>query len=376
MARERKGYVQTRNDGSIWARVTYVGDDGRRRELRRRAETKTAAKEIIKALLRELDDNGQRSVDGSRLRFRDLASIYEEARLFPAQYQGERKIAGLRSWKTPRRLLRTLVDHFGNLPIKSITHSDIERFKLHRLKTPTVRGCELTIASVNRELELMRAVMRYAHRQGWIPRSPFETGAPLISKADEVRRERVLTHDEEARLLAACEGRRAHLRPLLITALDTAMRRGELFQLRWSDVDFQSGVIKVRATTTKTMRARTVGMTKRVSEELSKLWEISLQDPDELVFGVRDTVKKGFASACREAGITNFRFHDIRHTAITRMVQTGAPQTEIMKVSGHTQMITFLRYVNPNEEAVRRAAELLDGFNARAAIQVEGESVH
>src|SRR5262249_32430303 len=148
---------------------------------------------------------------------------------------------------------------------------DIEKFRLERLKTPTPTGKERSIASVNRELEVMRAVMRFAVRSGWIIKSPFETGDTLISKADEVQRERVLSREEELRLLLACTGRRAHLRPLLIAALDSAMRRGELIQLKWSDINFENRTINVRAMTTKTARSRTVPISSRLLEELKAL---------------------------------------------------------------------------------------------------------
>jgi integrase len=368
MARERKGYVQERRDGSIWGRVTYVGDDGKRRELRRRAETRTHAREIIRQLLRDIKETGPQSLEGDRVRFRDLAHIYEETKLIPPEYHGGRKIAGLSSWKALRRTLKTLVDSFGNKTLKSISHADIERYKLKRLKTKTVRDGERAIASVNREMELMRALMRYAFRQGWISRSPFETGSPLISKADEVQRERTLSHEEEARLLAACTGRRAHLRPLMITALDTAMRRGEMFKLRWRNVDLSSREIIIIATNTKTKRARSVSMTDRVYEALIDLWEHSPRDEDSLVFGITDTIKRGFGSLLREAGIDDFRLHDCRHTAITRMIAAGAPPMEVMKISGHTQMSTFARYVNPSQHSLKRAADMLSAFNARSSV--------
>lgn len=376
MARERKGYVQERKDGSIWARVTYVGDDGKRRELRRRAETRTQARELIRQLLRDIEETGPQSLEGDRLRFRDLAHIYEETKLIPPQYHGGRKIAGLSSWKTLRGTLKTLVSQFGNKTLKSITHADIERYKIKRLKTRTVRDNERTIASVNREMELMRALMRYAFRQGWISRSPFETGSPLISKADEIQRERTLTHDEESRLLAACTGRREHLRPLLITALDTAMRRGEMFKLRWRDIDLDNREITIIAMNTKTKRARKVSMTDRVYEALTDLWNYSTQEDDSLVFGIKDTIKHGFSSLLRETCIDDFRLHDCRHTAITRMIAAGAPPMEVMKISGHTQMSTFARYVNPNQHSLKRAAEMLSAFNAQSSVPAsDGDEV-
>lgn len=376
MSRAREGSVQTLKDGSVWARVTYTGDDGKRRTLRRRASTRTEAKKIIRQLLVALDRSGPRAVESDRLRFRDLARLYQGSKLKPAEYHAGRKVAGLRSWKAPRGFLQTLVSHFGNQLIKSITHDDIERFKLLRLKTPSGRGGERAIASVNRELELMRAVMRYAQRQGYIARSPFESGEPLISKADEVRRERTLSPDEEGRLLAACAGPRAHLRPLLICALDTAMRRGELFKLVWQDVDLLSRTITVRAVNSKTGKARAVPMTPRLYGALEGLWRQAPGNLSLSVFGIKDTVKRSFGSACTAAGVEGFRFHDCRHTAITRMIAAGVPPAEVMKISGHTQTATFLRYLNPNGYSLQRAAELLSAFNAERDCQAESGSIN
>jgi integrase len=408
MPRQREGFIRER-EGKIYACIQYKGEEGKRKEKMRRAENRTHAKQIIKKLLRELDDAGPQSLDNDRMLFRDLAARYKKSRIYEAQYHGggdtKRKVGGLRSYKATQGFLETLTRHFGTKPVRSISHDDIERFNLKRLKEPT-RGdiarhekelkinpdAELhttrTIASVNRELELMRAVMRFAQRQGYIMRSPFEMGAPLISKANEARRERVLTLEEERRLLEACgprtivytrrgkkitaqdEGeRRAHLRALVIAALDTAMRRGELFKLRWRDIDLDARLIRITAFNSKTARPRTVGITRRLHTELERLRAQAPNDPNGLVFGITDTVKKSFAAACKGAAIEGFRFHDCRHTAITRMVQANIPTTEIMKISGHTQYVTFARYVNPDTRAVLRAADSLTAFNDASRTQ-------
>jgi integrase len=362
MARERKGSIVERN-GKVYARLQFIDETGRKRDIWRRAENRTKAKEIIKRMLREIETTGVRAIDADSLLFAHLARIYEEQKLRPAKYVGERKVAGVRSLGPARVALHATVEHFGNRPLKTITHSDIERYKIMRLEKPTLRGAR-AIASVNRELELMRAVIRFAVREGWLPKSPFEMGTPLISKADETQRERILTHDEETFLLAACSGRRLHLRPIIITALDTGMRRGELFKLRWSDVDLATGKITIKAINTKTARKRAVAITDRLAIELERLWKNSPKNPNELVFGIRSTFKNSFATACKIAGIEEFRFHDCRHTAITRMVSAGIQPMEIMKLTGHTQMTTFARYVNPNEQSLKRAAKLLDTFNS------------
>ena len=119
------------------------------------------------------------------------------------------------------------------------------------------------------------------------------------------------------------------------------MRRGELIKLTWDSVNFINRTITIIALNSKTARARTVGMTDRVFNELQKLWEASPTDLDGLVFGIKDNFKKSFTSACDEAKIEDFHFHDTRRTAITRMIQAGLAPMEIMKISAHSQINTF-----------------------------------
>ncbi len=175
-------------------------------------------------------------------------------------------------------------------------------------------------------------------------------------------RERILTREEEARLIDGCEDRRQHLRALITVAVDTAMRRGELFKLRWSDVDLASGRITVRAENAKTEKMRVVGMTKRMLAELTNLWDKSPQNQNELVFGIVSTIKNGWKSLCLEAGVEDLRFHDLRHTATTRLIRAGVPVSEVMKITGHTQMSTFLRYLNQTHESVSESAKSLDRY--------------
>jgi site-specific recombinase XerD len=129
----------------------------------------------------------------------------------------------MRFERTVRLRIRVLVDYFGDTPVDRITVATVERFKVERLETPTKHDTERSIASVNRELETLRAILRFARNEGLIPASPFERAStPLFSKADETKRTRVLTSEEETRLLEACDvPTRAHLKPLIIAALDT-----------------------------------------------------------------------------------------------------------------------------------------------------------
>jgi integrase len=128
--------------------------------------------------------------------------------------------------------------------------------------------------------------------------------------------------------------------------------------MRWKDIDLLKNEIYIPQTNTKTEVTRTVAVSRRLRKEFEILWEASSKDLDSTVFGITSTIKTSFRSACEEAGIVGFRFHDCRHTATTRMIASGSPHTEVMKITGHSQLKTFLRYLRP--ETTNRVASNLD----------------
>ena len=159
----------------------------------------------------------------------------------------------------------------------------------------------------------------------------------------------------------------------MVAALDTGMRKGKLLKLRWNQVDLEGRVILVRAFHTKTMTARDVPVASRLSAELQRLWDISPKDPEGLVFGIRDNVRLAFDSARTDAGLSDVRFHDLRHTAATRLVQKGLSLAEVGRILGHSQPTTTYRYVNPDAATLRRAADALDTFHAEAEAERQKE---
>ena len=370
MGKMQTGYVYEDEQEHWFCRFDYQDESGKRRTIRRRAENKTEAKKLLDRLLKDYEKRGRDGLDGDRMSFNDLAEFYESTYLHPPQYVDGRKVTGQRDYYNSKCLLRILRQHFGPCKIKAISHGQIERYRIVRLQTPTKHGKQRTIAAVNRELSILRKVFNVAKRNRWIIENPFHCGDPLIRPGDERPRERILTREEEARLLDACTGPRAYLRPVIICAIDTGMRRGELLKLRWSDIDQSNRVIKVQALNTKTMRERFVMMTERVLHELQWLYE---QNRDEamLVFGVTGSIKKAFGTARRLAGLNDVHFHDLRHTAASRLAASNIPIAEIARVLGHTQISTSFRYINANTDSLKRAAAALDLFNTRA---VEAES--
>lgn len=364
----------------VWyARIQYTDGNGKRqqREQKPPYNTKTSAKELAKEMLRTLEGEGAASLDAATMTFAQLADFYEKNYLVEPTYEGNRRIKGYRSKYEIGLRLEMLKRYFGAKKIKAITHGTINKFKDDRLKTPVVfgkntRGTEKTgkpverqrsIGTVHKELGLLRRVLNVAVSNGWITRNPFLMGDALISPGDERHRERILTKEEEERLLLACTGYWAHLKPIIICALDTGMRRGEMFKLKWSDVDFENGVINIQALNTKTLRQRKVALTSRLAQELFSLWENSTKNPDDLVFGIATSTKKAFATLRVKVGLPDLRFHDLRHTNATRLVSKHLPLSEVGRMLGHTQANTTYRYVNANIETAKRAAAMLDDFN-------------
>lgn len=361
-------------EGVIWrkikgkrvpfARVYWTDSAGRKRRTERQARTVSEARQFRLDIMRELE-SGPEVFEASALTFRELAEKYEAKKLVEPVYAGDTRIKGQRSWKQQRVFLKPLRAYFGAFLVRKITYEHLAEYRQKRFETPKPTGRQRSVGQVNRELSLMRTIFIYAKRLSIVIRSPFDAGDSLINMANEARRDRILTPDEEKRLLAQCTGRRAHLRCIVIAALDTGMRRGELLQLLWSDVNFEKGVIVVRSTTTKTRRPRIIGMTSRLIDALTEHLEITQGRSQDPIFGGIKDCKNAFNTACKKAGIEDLHFHDLRHTATTRAVQAGASPAIVMKMTGHSQFSTFARYVNPDHAAAREAASFLDSFNQK-----------
>lgn len=374
MPRERTGSIfkreKTLSSGKTqttwWARITYTDSINRKRhDLQRRAKNKAHAKDLVEKLLSDYDSSGGRVLVNERKTFDHLAIYYEKNFLKKAEYINGRKVSGLRSLHGLKTRLNVMREYFGSIALRSITYSDLSNFRLDRLRSKTAKGTQRSIASVNRELAMLRRMLNIAVREDWIIVSPFSKGESLITVADEVKRERILTREEESTLLHVCESRnRIYLKSIIIAALDTGCRRGELLKLKWSDVDLENRLIIIRAENSKTLRSRQVAMTNRLFNELANLYEQSPKINEFLVFGVT-SVKKSFDTCKRIAGLDDLRFHDLRHTAATRLVSQNIPLPEVARILGHMQVSTTYRYTNLTLDTVRRASAALDSFHSR-----------
>jgi integrase len=370
MGRERKGTIIQKN-GKIYARVRFKDETGKQRDFWRVAESKSIARHIIKELIKQSETLSAKQLDTANKTFAELADHYIKNYLQEAVYVGDRKVSGVRGVEPAIYAVKPLIAYFGSKKIKKITYGDIRTYKQVRFTTPTKHSNQRSVAAVNKELGKLKRMFNIAVREQWLSRSPFDNGESLIG--DEVHRNRILTMEEEVRLFKAIETnpRRKHLKGIVLVALDCALRRGEIFKLCWSEVNLEKRTITVTAFNSKTARERTVAMTIRVFNELHSLWIESDKEQNRLVFGVNITIKTSWRKICREAGIEDFRFHDCRHVAISRMIRAGIPPVEVMRVSGHTTMAAFYRYANIDNETIFRTANALDSYLASNSINNE-----
>jgi integrase len=350
--------------GHLYARLQYQDESGKWKEKLKPITDKRTANRVVEEMRKELEVFGQETLTSDKMTFKYLADKYQDAKLTPATYQNGIKVSGKRSVRYVTVILKTLLENFGHKTIRSMKANDLETFKQKRLNSITKDGNTRSIASVNRELSILRTILNFAVQNEWLLKNPFTLCQGIIAASAEVERDRVLSFEEEKRLLAVCIDKRSHLKTMVICALDTAMRKSEIFQMRWCDVYLDTNEIHIPQTNTKTEESRIIGITSRLKDEFMKLWEVSPQTKDSLVFGKIDSVKTSWKTACRLSNIEDFRFHDCRHTATTRMIASGSPHTEVMKITGHTQLKTFLRYLNITTETATRVASNLSDYLA------------
>ena len=377
--KDRSGYIYEQN-GKWIARVTIKDNQGKRRNIKRTAKTKSEAKDFLKTLLQQIETEGIKGIDAAKLTFDDLAKYYQTHYTTEPEYYNDRKVSGLRDWKRRKNMVKMFCTYFGQSKVREITYDDLLTFRTARLKAPKKNKQQRSITTVNRELACLRRMFNIALRQDWIIKNPFNRGESLIEVSAERQRERILTFDEEQRLLSACNHpQRKHLKPFLISLLDTGARKTETLKLRWIDINFEKRLITFQAMNTKTLRCRQVGITNRLFDELEILWQKSNKDLNAIVFGIVDNVSKSFSSACKEAGIKEggidgLTLHCLRHSAATRLLRGQMPLQLIGKILGHTQPQTTYRYITATQETLYEAATILESFQQQITIDSQIET--
>lgn len=353
MGKNLEGSIfKTRNCRRWVTRIQFRDSTGRLRSVQQTVESAALAR----VALRDLRDSLRLS-DRRQITYRELDSFFRAEYVHSARFVGGKKISGFRQdIKSIQRYLDRALEFFSDRLIESISYADLRDYKKVITSVPTVHGRQRSVSEINHHLKRLRRLFTVAVEQGWIAVNPFTRGGPLVIESFEAERTRIVSVAEEIRLLAACNRWRSHLKPIIIFAVETALRRGEITALRWSDVNLEKRFLTVESTNSKTLRSRLVPISERAAQTLNDIHRQTSRNLNGFVFGQAE-FKNSFNSACAAAGIIDLHFHDLRHTAITRWLEKGVSPALAMKASGHSQMKTFLRYVNQTEDSVFEFAQ-------------------
>jgi integrase len=221
--------------------------------------------------------------------------------------------------------LKLLLPFWGKTQIGRITKARAREYRTYRHKAKQ----HLSDTTINRDLEALRHMLFWAVDEGILLANPLSR----VLMVRERRKPRLMvTVTEEDNLLAAAA---PHLRSIIIAALDSGMRRGEILTQRWEHVDFTRRLLYVTHSKTAGGEAREIPLTDRLFEELERK-----RQPEGLIFLFQDKpivkIKTAWKAAIRRAGIRYFRFHDLRHTFNTRLMEAGVMQEVRKALMGHS----------------------------------------
>ena len=266
------------------------------------------------------------------------------------------------SWSTDKHRIETLKSHCGGKSLGEITPDLIDRYRAERLRSfrPGTKK-PISPTTVNKEVALLKAMLNKAITWSYLDVNPLRSVKRLPEPDGRVR---YLDADEIDRLLGACP---PHLHPIVICALVTGMRRGEILGLTWDRVDLKQRFIHL--VKTKTRKARTIPINDPLLESLRHLPRHLGTD---YVFWNHGTgtrfvsIKKAWRTGLKEAKITGFRFHDLRHTFASHVQMGLGDLRATQMLLGHADPRMTMRYAHLSDARLREAVKSLGHLGAGA----------
>lgn len=283
---------------------------------------------------------------GNRKTFEDMAKRYM------AEYAIKKPEDSKRRDETS---LKHLLPVFSEKHLAQITSDQIARYKVQREREGAAAS------SINKELALAKHVYNLAIREWeWTANNPFAK-VPMEPVHNE--RVRFLTEDEYPALLNACDN---WLRPIVRIAVHTGMRQGNILNLKWQEVDLGGDAILLEHIKSGgRLRVPMDETVKGLLRELSKVRHITspyvFHDSNGNRFSA-STVQHAFQRVCKKAGISNFKFHDLRHTFASHLAQRGISLDKIQSLLGHKEFKMTQRYAHLLPKNFQEAVNVLDSM--------------
>jgi len=271
-----------------------------------------------------------------KIKFEDLARDYLEIYSKPNK----------KSYHSDCDLVKALGKYFNGKYINEITTMSVEKFKIERAK-------EVSPATVNRALACLKGIYNKGIQWGKIDSNPV-SGVKLFRENN--KRLRYLEKEEIAKLLANCDD---HLKPIVIVALNTGMRKGEILGLKWRDIEFKRNIIYLL--NTKNSEKREIPLNEQAKVAVIR---VRKHPNSPYVFCNKNgkpygDIKKSFLTALKRCSIINFHFHDLRHTFASHLVMSGVDLNTVRELMGHKSLDMTLRYSHLSPDHKKRAVDVL-----------------
>ena len=281
-----------------------------------------------------------------------------------------------RSYERKKGFIGQLKEEFGHLPLRRFNTLLIEQFQTGRLNNGKRFNRGNKPATVNRLLATLKHMFTKAVDWNMVEEGILKRIRKVKLLPENNRRLRYLSKEEIQNLLGECD---AHLKPIVVMALNAGCRKSEILNLRWDQVDFKHGFILLDDT--KNGERREIPINGTLRETLEFLFRGTKVRPRRLdipwVFydpkaGRPDPetgkpewrpykdVKRSFNTACKKAGIRDFVFHDLRHCFASQLVMAGVDLTTVKELLGHKTLTMTLRYAHLAPSHKVKAVDLLD----------------
>ena len=273
----------------------------------------------------------------------DWLETYAKGNCKPSTYQGYK-----------RAVDKHLVPAFGATPLHFLKREDVKRLIARLSKDGSSKG------TIKNCLVPLKAAYNVAIEDGLVTFNPASRlGRLLKAPGDKRQHIQPLTSEEVTLLLKHAKGKYPALYPMLLCAVRTGLRLGELIGLQWGDIDFHGEFMEVRRavvmgkeTTTKSHKIRRVDMSRQLQDELKRLKEVRQleamnegREPAPWVFlspeGLRweeRNLRRGWYRCLEQAGVRKVRFHDLRHTFVSLLIKQGAHPKYIQEQAGHSSI--------------------------------------
>lgn len=267
-----------------------------------------------------------------------------------------------KSAKVKGYIIGQLIQTFGNLPLRRFNTAIVEQMQTDLM----ARG--LKNSSCNKSLNVLKHMFSKAVEWEMAESEVLKRVRKVKLLQDDSKRLRYLSKEECQSLINNCTGR---TKAIVITALNTGMRKGETLSLKWDNVDLRHGFILLDRTKNGERREIPINATLRgVLQGITRRLDIPYVFYDNATGKPYQDIKRSFNTACRKAGIKDFHFHDLRHTFASHLIMAGVDITTVKELLGHKTLTMTLRYAHLAPSHKVKAVEMLENaIHGKSTIQ-------